>query len=357
MISVAPAPTSAATLPGERLYPGALIAGRYGLERLIANGGMSTVWAATDHGADAGPRPVAIKLMSAKCAGDAVLAERFRREALIGRSLTGPQFARTFADGVHDGLSYIVMERLEGEDLAARLKRFGRMSPGECLTWLAELARGLEEAHAAGVVHRDLSPRNLFFARDRGGETLKILDFGIAVSPVFRGRSNLTEPGKVVGSIHYLAPEQLRGGVVDARTDMWAMAVLLYRAVTGVRPFDGTGMQPLAAIICDAPTPPSHLLPGLLPELDAFFRRALSKDPADRYPSLAAFVHAFLQAAIGTSAPSLAAPRVPSDSPTRKIELPSDFVETIPMRRPGRMVAVMALAVPLAAAIAALALR
>ncbi len=310
---------AAVALAPEPLYPGATIAGRFTLRGLIASGGTSTVWAATDR--DGFFSNVALKIMSAKSAGDPIALERIRREAEIGYTLEGPHFARTITHGVHHGLGFLAQELLYGETLADRLKRYGRMSPGECMPWLVQLASGLADAHKRGVIHRDLSPRNVFFARQGDREVLKILDFGIAVSPAFANKTALTEPGKVIGSIHYLAPEQLQREPVDARTDMWALAVILYRSVLGRRPFEGDGLVPLAAILREDPPPPSVVLPGVSPAVDAFFRRALCKDPDGRFPTLDELVIAFEALAVGMAAPSLQAPRIPSDAPTRILAL------------------------------------
>jgi serine/threonine-protein kinase len=206
-----------------------------------------------------------------------------------------------FDYGVDSGTPYLVMERLEGEDLAARLKRDVRLPLSVVNTLVAQVARALEFAHAAGIVHRDLKPKNIFFARARHGETVKLIDFGLA-KPWSQPPGELcdqTRSGVLLGSPHHISPEQLGGGELDARCDLWAFAVVLFRALTGKQPFTGRSLRDLfAAITTMDPPRASALAPSLPKSVDRFFDEALDKDPDRRFRSAQALADAFAAIAL-----------------------------------------------------------
>ncbi len=262
--------------PRDPLYPGASFADRYTLGSVLESSATRATWSAVD-GAASDAR-VTIEILSRRASTDAQTIERFRRAVAIGGRLDGPHFVRTLAHGEHEGRLFVVAEPLDGESLEARLDRYRRMGAGECLRWLADVANAVADARAAGVSTDGLSTKSVIFSRTGQSEVLKLVDPTEAWSLEHDG---------------------------DDHRSMWAMASMLYRAVTGVSPTAGP----------DAPLAPSAVAPGLARALDAFFRRALSIDVERRFRSLDDFVLSFEAAAIGNDAPSLRAPRVPSDAP------------------------------------------
>jgi serine/threonine protein kinase len=297
----APATLDAAVVQGgvshEPLAVGSLFARRFRIVRFIARGGMGTVWEATDTVADdpASSR-VALKILTSWAQASAAVRERFRREAALVAGLTGPCFPKVIARGIEGNIPYLALELLEGETLAQRLARVGKLSPDECATLATNVAAALQQAHSLGIVHRDVSPQNIFLLREPAG-ALKILDFGIAKHVVFD--SKLTEPGSIMGTAHFMSPEQVRKAqAVDSRADLWAMAAILYRALLGRRPFEGNAGEVLVKVLRDTPTPPSQL-GSFGPDLDAFFFVALAKDPGSRFANATVLATTFVQALAG----------------------------------------------------------
>ena len=281
-----------ASLSGIR--PNLVIAGRYRLVRELSAGGMGTVWVARHLTLGC---ELALKFVrSAESAGGDAL-ERFAAEARSAALLAGEtdHVPRIHDFGVDGALPYIAMELLRGEDLGARLGRRGRLTLAELAPIATQIARALRKAHGRGIVHRDLKPENVFLVHRDDEERVKILDFGIAK---ILGSASSTIDTTPMGTIPYMAPEALRRARVDARADLWSFAVVLYRAVTGVLPFDGARLIDLVRRICDAPAPrPSRFIGGLGSEIDAFFERALARDPEDRYQHADELCRAFLEAA------------------------------------------------------------
>jgi serine/threonine-protein kinase len=274
------------------------VAHRFRLERFIAQGGMGVLWEATDTLSFApSAERVALKILSAPFGGPTEVArERFRREAVIASRLTDRHFPRLIAASVDPGADppFIAMELLRGETLARRLLACGRLPVGECVATARRIAEGLAEPHALGIVHRDLSPQNIFLLED--GD-LKILDFGLATHAPFD--TTLTEAGAFMGTPHFMSPEQLRSAHdVDTRADLWALSAILYRCLLGRPPFQGKPTEVLLKILGETPDSPSCLA-AVPPSVDAFFESALAKDPARRYPSAERLVDAFEQAVAG----------------------------------------------------------
>ncbi|MFT3771884.1 MAG: protein kinase [Minicystis sp.] len=263
---------------------GRIIAGKYTLERELARGGMGAIWVAFDAQLQ---RRVALKLMTPDHVASAGARSRFEREAMAIARLQSPHVVQIYDYGVDEGAPYIVMELLEGEDLQARLGRVVRMPPAAVASILTQAAKALGAAHGAGIVHRDIKPANIFLARHDGEEIVKVLDFGVAAlaSGFASTDVHVTRAGGVVGTPHYMAPEQVRGSKgVDYRADLWSLGVVAYRAVTGRLPFDAEAFGELLIQICTDPIPPpSKLLSELGPEVDRFFERALARDPARRF--------------------------------------------------------------------------
>ncbi len=221
------------------------------------------------------------------------LQERFLREARAAAALDHPAIVTVhdYGEDPADGTPYLAIEYVEGSTLAARLAEQGRMEPDRAKTLVEQLSEGLAAAHAAGVVHRDLKPANILI-RTRDGAA-KIADFGIARV----ASSDLTAPGSMLGSPAYMSPEQIRGGTVDARSDLFSLAVVFYEMLTGERPFRGEDTAQLAyAIVHETPVPVTRSAAGVPAGLDAFFERALAKDPARRFPDARTFREALEQA-------------------------------------------------------------
>lgn len=241
----------------------------------IARGGMGDVYRATDTVLG---RTVAVKVLSERYAGDADVKRRFKNEGLAAARLSGaPSTVTIFDVGEDAGQPYLVMEYFEGGSLEQVLKR-GRPETADALRWLDHAARALDAGHAAGVVHRDVKPGNLLL--DSRGE-VHVVDFGVASAA---GLDSLTQTGMVLGTAGYLAPEQAQGQRATPATDRYALAIVAWELLTGRRPFESDSPTAEAMAHVNAP------VPSISPELDPVFRRALAKDPRERYPSAAAFV-------------------------------------------------------------------
>jgi eukaryotic-like serine/threonine-protein kinase len=292
------------------LEAGKIIGERYRLERPLASGGMGHVWVATHLKLDV---PVAVKFMSEEVGTSPGGRARFEREAKAVARLQSPHVVRAYDYGLDGGCPYIAMELLEGESLDARLARVERMAPAQAATMLDQIARGLGAAHELGIVHRDLKPGNIFLARAGGEDLVKILDFGVAKETKERTVGGDTSIGTVVGSPHHMSPEQARGGEVDPRSDLWSLAVVLFRCLTGHRLFAGTVMGDVIARICADEIPkPSSFLPTLGADVDAFFAKALARNPAMRFQSAGEMVAAF-ERAIAACNSAGAPPAAPID--------------------------------------------
>ncbi len=293
--------------------PGAAFGGKYRLERPLAQGGMGAIWVAWQSGLE---RRVAVKFMARELSSSSLARARFDREARAAAQLRTPHVVLVHDHGIEDDTPYIVMELLEGEDLNSRLRRTRRLPLTDTARIAFQVAKALRRAQEAGLVHRDLKPANVFLAHEDGDEVVKILDFGVARLAEHAGDGGeSTRSGVVVGSPHYMSPEQARGlQAVDHRSDLWALAVILFRAVTGAVPFPGNELGDIIIRVWNDPAPaPSELAPDLPPALDAFFARALAKSPADRYQTAPELAAAFAQAA-GVTGPSLSSPFDPRAS-------------------------------------------
>ncbi len=268
-----------------------LVAGKYQLVTMIGRGGMGSVWEARH--ASLGTR-FAIKFIEAEYSDSQEARSRFDREARAAATIQSKHAIQIYDHGVtEDGKPYIVMELLQGEPLDKRLDRVGRLSLQDTARIIQQVCRGLSRAHERGIVHRDLKPENIFLVQssDDDDEIAKVLDFGIAKvsnSPHNPGVTSSTKTGAVLGTPFYMSPEQARGlRNVDHRTDVWSLGVIAYKCVVGKLPFDGESVGDLLVKICTAPIPvPSQAVPGLPPSFDAWFMRALEREPDRRFSSV-----------------------------------------------------------------------
>jgi serine/threonine protein kinase len=289
---------------GERaIRPGALIDGTYRLGELLGAGGMGQVYEA-EHAALG--RKVALKVLRPGM-DDVEGTSRFRREMRAVAALTSEHVVSVFDCGaLEDGTPYFVMERLEGQDLRQVLRSFGPLPVRRAVHALQHALRGIAVAHRAGIVHRDLKPENLFLvARARGGELCKVLDFGAA-----RMDSSLaTRQGAVIGTIRYMAPEQLADASrVGPASDIYALGAILYECLTGRPPHVADAMPELMfKIMNERPPPVTTLKSNIPPALAAIIERALSHAPEQRFPSAEAFDEA-LDTFTGGASPTVAGP-------------------------------------------------
>ena len=279
--------------------PGLLVGENLRLVRELGRGGMGSVWVA-DH-RTLGTQ-VAIKFLSAELASSVEARGRFTLEASTAARLKSQYVVQTYDHGITpDGLPYIVMELLDGRDLAAQFEQHGGLSVEETTRMVNQVCRALAKAHEMGLVHRDIKPDNVFLAQQDGEVSYKVLDFGIAKQSGAGAGMGLTTTGALMGTPYYMSPEQLLSARdVDARSDLWSLAVVVYQAVTGQRPFDAETIGGLCIAIdrCVFRMPTS-VRQGLPPGLDAWFARALARDPNARFGSARELAAAFTQAASG----------------------------------------------------------
>ncbi|KYG10530.1 hypothetical protein BE21_11405 [Sorangium cellulosum] len=266
---------------------------------------MGSVWVARHINLGS---PVAVKFMAPTFATSAMFLARFEREARIAASLKSPHVVYVQDYGVDDDTPYLVMELLQGEDLGTRLERVGRLSLVDATLILMQAGKAIRRAHEAGLVHRDLKPANLFLARaeEEQEEIVKVLDFGIVKETGVHLTEEVTRTGELLGSPHYMSPEQVRGEKdVDQRSDLWSLGVILFCAVTGELPFQGDQLGAVIANILVAPVPSaSTLAPDLPPAMDAFFARALARERAQRFQSIGEMIGELRRLA-GMASPSI----------------------------------------------------
>ena len=264
--------TDAAPPPAPRV-----IGERYRLGAVIGRGGMATVHRATDIRLD---REVAVKLLKPEVTADADLAQRFRREALAATVLRHPNIVACLDTGTDGDQPYLVMELVDGEDLAARLRRGGRLAPWAAARIGLDVARALGVAHVRGIVHRDIKPGNILLAAD--GRAM-VTDFGIARLAM---DAEAAAPGTTLGSVHYFSPEQARGVATTPASDVYGLGLVLYEAVTGERPWAGDTTDAIAlARVGKTAADVRERRPEIPAALAAIVARALSPDPADRFPN------------------------------------------------------------------------
>ena len=334
------APRDTPPPPGPASFDvGRLIGERYRLGELLGIGGMATVHRALDIRFG---RAVAVKLLRREVIEDTDIAMRFRREALAATVLRHPNIVACLEAGTDDGQPYLVMELVEGEDLAARLKRVGRLEPAETVRIGLDVARGLAVAHARGIVHRDVKPGNILLARD--GRAM-VTDFGIAR---LAADAEGAIPGTTLGSVQYFSPEQATGGTTTAASDVYSLGLVLYEALTGQRAWHGDTTAALAAVRIGAAAPsPRQVRADVPAALDAIVVRSLDLEPDRRFAN-----GGTLEAALETvvirpdpvspttlAGPAAAPPLAPTIAPAIAGGPPADGTRAWLARRPSTAVA------------------
>jgi serine/threonine protein kinase len=289
---VAQTPTPQRPTPGG-VCSGQLIAGRYALSRLIASGGMAEVWQATDTVLE---RQVAVKILHAHLGADEQFVQRFRTEAVAAARLHHPAIVSIYDTCSDAGTEAIVMELVRGQTLRQYLDDHGPLPPDEVIDIGAEVADALEAAHRSGLVHRDIKPANILLCDDH---RVMVTDFGIAK---IRDDPDHTTTGQMLGTVKYLAPEQVEGTPVDGRTDLYALGVVLYESIAGRAPFSGDSQAATAlARLHSTPPRPRQIRPSVPRPLDDVIMRAMSRQPDDRYPSAPEFRAALLATRLSAS--------------------------------------------------------
>ncbi|MGE5783748.1 MAG: protein kinase domain-containing protein [Myxococcales bacterium] len=262
---------------------GVIIAGRYRLVEKLGAGGMGAVWLAHDLSLDS---PCAVKLIDPEKSRSDEVRKRFVREAKAAAQLRGPHVVDVFDRGESDGILYIAMEYLEGEDLCARLGRVGLLEPERAYRIIAHVARALSSAHALGIVHRDLKPENIYLVQSYDEEIAKVLDFGIAQHASYHLEDHATREGSFLGTPYYVSPEQARGRPTDHRSDLWSLGVITYQCLTGMTPFDSDSLGELMGLILYDPIPRiTEANPDLPPAVEDWWSRATQRDRELRFQS------------------------------------------------------------------------
>ena len=279
------------------------LAGRYEIDQEIARGGMATVYRARDVKHE---RPVAIKVMRDEVAA-VVGAERFLEEIRVTALLQHPHILPLFDSGSVGGLLWYVMPFVEGETLRSRLARGGQLPIDEAIGIAREIADALEHAHAHGIVHRDIKPENVLL---HGGHAL-VADFGIALALEHAGGERLTRTGLTLGTPQYMAPEQAAGErALDARVDVYALGAVLYEMLAGVPPFVADSREAILRMLREPPPALIVLRPDIPPAVETAVRRALAKQPGERFASASSFVAALVES------PEQVEPRIQRAEPT-----------------------------------------
>jgi serine/threonine protein kinase len=265
---------------GALLAPGTTVAG-YRVEALIGRGGMGAVYRASEEGLG---RKVALKVIAPELAQDERFRERFLRESRIAASLDHPHVIPIYQAGDEDGLLFLAMRYVEGSDLAKVVAEDGALEPKRAVDLLSQIAEALDAAHEKGLIHRDVKPSNVLIAEAAGREHCYLGDFGLTKRT--GSLSGVSVAGEIVGTLEYVAPEQITGDPLDERSDVYSLGCVLYECLTGQAPFPrATDVALLWAHVHEEPTPPSKARDDLPKELDTVLMRALAKEPGRRYRS------------------------------------------------------------------------
>jgi serine/threonine protein kinase len=268
------------SIAGSSLAAGTTVAG-YRVEALIGRGGMGAVYRASEEGLG---RKVALKVIAPELASDERFRERFLRESRIAASLDHPHVIPIYQAGEENGVLFLAMRYVEGYDLAKLVAEEGALDPKRTVELLSQIAEALDAAHEKGLVHRDVKPSNVLIAEAAGREHCYLGDFGLTKRT--GSLSGVSVAGEIVGTLEYVAPEQITGDPLDERSDVYSLGCVLYECLTGQTPFPrATDVALLWAHVHEEPTPPSQARDDLPKELDTVLARALAKEPGRRYRS------------------------------------------------------------------------
>ena len=273
-----PAPISDSALRLAQLFPpGTVLGSRYQILRVLGEGGMGAVYQARDQELD---RIIALKVIRPELAGNPAILQRFKQELILARHVTHKNVVRIFDLGESDGIKFITMEYVDGEDLRMLLKRDGKFSPKDAVHVIEQVCRALDAAHAEGVIHRDLKPQNIM--RDKQGRIV-VMDFGLARSLQGEG---MTQTGALVGTMEYMSPEQAMGGELDQRSDLFALGLIFYELLTGKVPYKAdTALASLMKRTQERAIPASQIDASVPKVLSTIVSRCLERDPKARYHS------------------------------------------------------------------------
>jgi serine/threonine-protein kinase len=300
--------------------PGTVLGGRYRLTEHIAGGGMGDVWRGVD---DVLARTVAVKILLPSLVAEPGFAARFRDEARTMATINHPGVVNIYDYGADGGVTYLVMEYVEGDALSKTLSQVGRLTPQRTMSLIAQAADALQAAHDKGIVHRDVKPANLLV---RPNGTLVLTDFGIARREA--AASNLTAVGSVLGTASYISPEQASGYGATPLSDVYGLGVVAYQCLAGRRPFEGGSPIEIAVQHVEAVPPP--LPPDVPPAVRALVERCLAKAPGARFPSAAALAAAARAAGAG---PALSTQPLHHAPPTQPVSPGPAATATHPMSR------------------------
>jgi serine/threonine-protein kinase len=296
------------------LAAGARVGG-YRLEQPLGRGGMAAVYLARDDRLD---RLVALKILAPELAADEGFRTRFIRESRAAAAVDHPHIIPVFDAGEAGGMLYITMRYVPGGDVGTMVRREGPLSPGRVAAVIAQVASALDAAHAAGLVHRDVKPANMLVdVRSGRSEHVYLADFGLS-KKTLAVSAGLTGTGQFLGTLDYVAPEQIQGRPADGRTDQYGLGCAAFELLTGAPPFPREeAAAVMYAHLSDPPPPVTSRRPGLPPGLDPVLARALAKAPASRYSSCQEFADALLHA-LGTAPPTIRRTKMPTSRRCRR---------------------------------------
>jgi serine/threonine protein kinase/Flp pilus assembly protein TadD len=261
----------------QSLQPGVLFGGRYEILGVLGQGGMGAVYKARDRELD---RLIALKVIRPELATDPAILLRFKQELILSRNITHKNVVRIYDLGEADGIRFISMEYVDGEDLRTLLRRQGKFPPREALAVVEQVCRALDSAHSEGVIHRDLKPQNIM--RDKHGRIV-VMDFGLARS---LGDTGMTQTGAIVGTLEYMSPEQALGSTLDQRSDIFSVGLIFYELLTGKAPYEAdTAIASLMKRTREEARSASDVDASVPPSLSAIVSRCLEREPANRYHS------------------------------------------------------------------------
>ena len=314
----APSPFISSISAFQTLQPGVIFGGRYEILGVLGQGGMGAVYKARDRELD---RMIALKVIRPELATDPAILQRFKQELILARNITHKNVVRIFDLAEAEGIRFISMEFVDGEDLRTLLRRHGKFTPKEAVSVIEQVCRALDAAHAEGVIHRDLKPQNIM--RDKNGRIV-VMDFGLARS---LGETGLTQTGAIVGTLEYMSPEQALGAQLDQRSDIYSVGLIFFELLTGKAPFEAdTAIASLMKRTREAARSASDVDASVPKSLSAIVSRCLEREPGNRYYSV---VELLQQLTTWTTDPSIT-PETLSKMIAHPIVRPSRFNVDLP---------------------------